>query len=52
MPLAIYIGFEIDLNVALALSAILILFSFLVLAVVKWIFHERIRPAPDDSSDW
>jgi molybdate transport system permease protein len=52
MPLAIYIGFEIDLNVALALSAILILFSFLVLAVVKWIFHERIRPAPADESDW
>jgi molybdate transport system permease protein len=52
MPLAIYIGFEIDMNVALALSAILILVSFLVLAVVKWIFHDRIKPVDNDDSDW
>jgi molybdate transport system permease protein len=52
MPLAIYIGFEIDLNVALLLSAILILFSFLVLAVVKWIFHDRILIGPSEDQDW
>ena len=35
MPLAIYIGFELDLKVALTLSALLIGTSFLILAVVK-----------------
>jgi molybdate transport system permease protein len=35
MPLAIYIGFEIDLQVALALSVILVGFSFLILLVVR-----------------
>jgi len=35
MPLAIYIGFEADLNVALTLSVILIGVSFLVLIIVK-----------------
>jgi molybdate transport system permease protein len=52
MPLAIYIGFEINLNVALALSAILILFSFMVLAVVKWIFYNRIQSNVGEDSDW
>jgi molybdate transport system permease protein len=35
MPLAIYIGFELDLNIALTLSVILILFSFLALIISK-----------------
>ena len=35
MPLAIYIGFELDLDVALTLSVIFIAFSFLVLVAVK-----------------
>jgi molybdate transport system permease protein len=35
MPLAIYIGFELDLNIALALAAILLGTSFAVLFVVK-----------------
>ncbi|KPL87417.1 ABC transporter permease [Levilinea saccharolytica] len=35
MPLAIYLGFELDLKVALTLSALLIGTSFLILAVVK-----------------
>lgn len=43
MPLAIYIGFELDLNVALALSAILLATSFLVLFVVKGILRQRIN---------
>ncbi|HUI11374.1 MAG TPA: ABC transporter permease [Bacteroidota bacterium] len=35
MPLAIYIGFELDLRVALTLAAILLATSFVVLAAVK-----------------
>ncbi|HMK38402.1 MAG TPA: ABC transporter permease [Bacteroidota bacterium] len=35
MPLAIYIGFELDMRVALSLAAILLVTSFAVLAVVK-----------------
>lgn len=37
MPLAIYLGFELDLNTALTLSVILIGFAFLALLLVKWI---------------
>jgi molybdate transport system permease protein len=43
MPLAIYIGFELDLTVALTLSAILIAFSFLVLMLVKVLLHPALR---------
>jgi molybdate transport system permease protein len=42
MPLAIYIGFEIDLNVALVLALILLLISFFVLAVVKGALARRL----------
>jgi molybdate transport system permease protein len=42
MPLAIYIGFEIDLNVALTLSTILICFSFLTLVIVKGVLHRQL----------
>lgn len=35
MPLAIYLGFELDLNVALTLSIILLTFSFGTLLIVK-----------------
>ena len=41
MPLAIYIGFEIDMNNALTLSIIMICFSFLTLLVVKKITNHR-----------
>ena len=43
MPLAIYIGFEIELNVALTLSVILITFSFLTLIIVKNLLHSRLQ---------
>lgn len=43
MPLAIYIGFELDLNVALVLSIILICFSFFTLIIVKGILHRQIE---------
>lgn len=39
MPLAIYMGFELDLDIALTLSVILILFSFLALFIAKGILH-------------
>jgi molybdate transport system permease protein len=42
MPLAIYIGFELDLDVALTLAAILVLLSFLVLFVVKGILQREL----------
>jgi molybdate transport system permease protein len=42
MPLAIYIGFELDLGVALTLSVILVGCSFLVLITVKALLY---RPA-------
>jgi molybdate transport system permease protein len=35
MPLAIYIGFQLDLDIALTLSVILVGFSFLALMVIK-----------------
>jgi molybdate transport system permease protein len=43
MPLAIYIGFEIDLRVALTLSAILLAIAFTVLLVVKVALRQRIE---------
>ena len=36
MPLAIYIGFELDLDVALALSVVLMATAFAILLLVKW----------------
>lgn len=41
MPLAIYIGLEMELNVALTLSVILLITSFAVLAIVKWLLPTR-----------
>jgi len=41
MPLAIYVGFEIDLSTALLLSFILICFSFLTLIAVKFVLHRN-----------
>jgi molybdate transport system permease protein len=39
MPLAIYIGFELDLDIALTLSVILILLSFLALFFARNILN-------------
>ncbi len=41
MPLAIYIGFEIDLDVALTLSVILMGLSFVVLIIIKSLFRNE-----------
>jgi molybdate transport system permease protein len=43
MPLAIYIGFELDLNVALTLAVILVGCSFLVLMVVKVLLSRELE---------
>lgn len=43
MPLAIYIGFELDLNVALTLSVILVGCSFLVLIAVKGLLQREVE---------
>lgn len=42
MPLAIYLGFERDLDLALALAAILLAISFGVLALVKGMLKQRV----------
>lgn len=44
MPLAIYIGFELDLNVALTLSIILIGFSFVAIMIVKGVLGREYHP--------
>lgn len=43
MPLAIYLGFELELNVALTLAVILLAASFLVLFVVKGLLRQRVH---------
>lgn len=49
MPLAIYIGFELDLDVALTLSVILIASSCLVLIVAKGLLQRQ--PIESDPAD-
>jgi molybdate transport system permease protein len=43
MPLAIYLGFELDLHVALTLSLLLLVISFGVLFVVKGLLRREVR---------
>jgi molybdate transport system permease protein len=42
MPLAIYLGFELNLDVALTLSVILVVFSFFILMLVKGILQREV----------
>jgi molybdate transport system permease protein len=42
MPLAIYLSFERDLDLALILAAILLMISFGVLALVKGLLKQRV----------
>lgn len=42
MPLAIYIGFEIELDMALTLAVILLTTSFVVLVVIKGVLRQRV----------
>lgn len=41
MPLAIYLGLEVDLTTALSLSAILVIFSFMILLLLKSVLHQH-----------
>jgi len=50
MPLAIYLGFEIDLDVALTLAVILVCYSFLTLIIVKGFLHRRLDLTPEANS--
>lgn len=43
MPLAIYQGFEQDLNVALILAMLLLVISFMILGLVKGLLAQRLR---------
>jgi molybdate transport system permease protein len=43
MPLAIYLGFELELNVALTLSVILLTTSFVVLFIIKGVLRQSVR---------
>jgi molybdate transport system permease protein len=43
MPLAIYLGFELDLQAALTLSVVLLLLSLGVLLVVRGVLRQRIE---------
>jgi len=51
MPLAIYMGFEIDLNVALTFSVILVSFSFLVLILVKYFLNNQVDGNNESTND-
>ena len=51
MPLAIYIGFQIDLNIALTLSVILIGFSFLILILLKGFLQKKVELNPEEIFD-
>jgi molybdate transport system permease protein len=44
MPLAIYLGFELDLQAALTLSLVLLAFSLGILLVVRGVLRQRIDP--------
>jgi len=42
MPLAIYMGFEVDIKIALTLAFILLAVSFFILLVVKGLLHNKL----------
>jgi len=51
MPSAIYIGFELDLTVAVTLSVILVALSFIALITVKWFVYHYIEPTNAETFD-
>lgn len=51
MPLAIYIGFELDMNVALSLSIVLVAISFVVIALMKGYLAREAPLTPDEIFD-
>ena len=51
MPLAIYIGFEINMTTAVTLSIILVVISFLVLILVKSLLQDHLPIIQNESYD-
>jgi molybdate transport system permease protein len=52
MPLAIYLGFEIDIKIAITLSIIMVGFAFGAIILIKWFLNQSIDHTPlDDSAD-
>jgi molybdate transport system permease protein len=51
MPLAIYLGFELDLDTALTLSVILVGLSFLILVLIKGVLHRRLEIPMEERFD-
>jgi molybdate transport system permease protein len=47
MPLAIYLGFDLDFNAALTLSLILLVASFVVLLLVRVALRQRLTPVTE-----
>jgi molybdate transport system permease protein len=47
MPLAIYLGFERDINVAIALSVMLVIVSVLLLWVMKALEQQNVEDRPE-----
>jgi molybdate transport system permease protein len=43
MPLAIYLGFELDLSAAITLAIVLLVMSFAILLLVRWALRQRIQ---------
>lgn len=51
MPSAIYIGFQMDLSVAVTLAVILVVLSFIALITVKWFVYRYIEPVTEQYLD-
>jgi len=51
MPLAIYIGFEINMTTAITLSIILVVISFIILVLVKTLLQDHLPFLQDDLFD-
>lgn len=51
MPSAIYIGFQLDMNIALTLAVILVVLSFIALITVKWFVYRYIEPESEEFFD-
>jgi molybdate transport system permease protein len=49
MPLAIYLGFEVNMQSAITLSAILIVISVIVLVIAKRVFNQTVFEEEDDT---
>ncbi|GAP14324.1 molybdate ABC transporter, permease protein [Longilinea arvoryzae] len=51
MPSAIYIGFQMDMSVAITLAVILVVISFIALITVKWFVYRYVEPETEVTFD-